>query len=89
MVKEYLPLLIGTAVFGGLFLFAWKQGYIAKLSAYVGETQQELKKCNWPSRDELANSTLLIFVVIGLLGVFTVVVDQVMITFVKALLKAS
>jgi preprotein translocase SecE subunit len=89
MVKEYLPLLIGTAVFGGLFLFAWKQGYIAKLSAYVGETQQELKKCNWPSRDELANSTLLIFVVIGLLGVFTVVVDQIMITFVKALLKAS
>jgi preprotein translocase subunit SecE len=88
-VKEYLPLLIGTAVFGGLFLFAWKQGYIAKLSAYVGETQQELKKCNWPSRDELANSTLLIFVVIGLLGVFTVVVDQIMITFVKALLKAS
>jgi preprotein translocase SecE subunit len=88
-VKDYLPLLIGTAVFGGLFLFAWKQGYIAKLSAYVGETQQELKKCNWPSRDELANSTLLIFVVIGLLGVFTVVVDQIMITFVKALLKAS
>ncbi len=88
-MKEYLPLLIGTAVFGGLFLFAWKQGYIAKLSAYVGETQQELKKCNWPSRDELANSTLLIFVVIGLLGVFTVVVDQIMITFVKALLKAS
>jgi hypothetical protein len=37
----------------------------------------------------LANSTLLIFVVIGLLGVFTVVVDQIMITFVKALLKAS
>ncbi len=88
-MKDYLPLLIGTAVFGGLFLFAWKQGYIAKLSAYVGETQQELKKCNWPSRDELANSTLLIFVVIGLLGVFTVVVDQIMITFVKALLKAS
>jgi preprotein translocase SecE subunit len=88
-VKDYLPLLIGTAIFGGLFLFAWKQGYIAKLSAYVGETQQELKKCNWPSRDELANSTLLIFVVIGLLGVFTVVVDQIMITFVKALLKAS
>jgi preprotein translocase SecE subunit len=88
-VKDFIPLLIGTAVFGGLFLFAWKQGYIAKLSAYVGETQQELKKCNWPSRDELANSTLLIFVVIGLLGVFTVVVDQLMITFVKALLKAS
>ncbi len=88
-MKDYLPLLIGTAIFGGLFLFAWKQGYIAKLSAYVGETQQELKKCNWPSRDELANSTLLIFVVIGLLGVFTVVVDQIMITFVKALLKAS
>jgi preprotein translocase SecE subunit len=88
-VKDYIPLLIGTAIFGGLFLFAWKQGFIAKLSTYVGETQQELKKCNWPSRDELANSTLLIFVVIGMLGVFTVFVDQIMINFVKALLKAS
>jgi len=88
-VKQYLPILIGTVFFGGLFLLAWKQGYVAKLSAYVGETQQELKKCNWPSREELMNSTLMIFVVIGMLGLFTIGVDQIMITFVKALLKVS
>ena len=89
IVKELLPVLIWTAVFGGLFVFAWKQGYVAKLSTYVGETQQELKKCNWPSREELIQSTLIIFAVIALLGIFTVCVDQLMIGFVKVLLKAS
>jgi preprotein translocase SecE subunit len=84
-----LPILIWTAVIGGAFLFAWKQGYIARLSAYVADTQQELKKCNWPSREELIQSTILIFVVIAALGVFTVGVDFITLGFVKALLKAS
>jgi preprotein translocase SecE subunit len=68
-------------------MVAWKLGYVAKLSTYVGETQQELKKCNWPTRDELMDSTLLIFVIIALLGFFTMGVDQLMILSLKALLK--
>ena len=74
---------------GAIFAFAWKQGHLARLTTYVAATQQELKKCNWPSRDELIQSTVLIFVVIGLLGVFTIASDWLVLSFVKVLIKAS
>jgi len=88
-VKEYLPFLIWFAVMGAIFAFAWKQGHLARLTTYVAATQQELKKCNWPSRDELIQSTVLIFIVIGLLGVFTMASDFVVTSFVQVLIKAS
>ena len=85
-MKDYFPIFVaGIGVV--LFMVAWKLGYVAKLSTYVGDTQQELKKCNWPTRDELMDSTLLIFVIIALLGLFTMGVDQMMILSLKALLK--
>ena len=85
-MKDYFPIFV--AVIGvALFIVAWKLRYVARLSTYVGETQQELKKCNWPTREELMDSTLLIFVVIALLGIFTMGVDQMMIWSLKALLK--
>ena len=88
-MKEYLPFLIWFAVIGAIFAFAWKQGHLARLAEYVTATQQELKKCNWPTREELTQSTVLIFVVIGLLGVFTMASDFLVLSFVKALIKAS
>lgn len=88
-MKEYLPFLIWFAAIGAIFAFAWKQGHLTRLTAYVAATQQELKKCNWPSRDELIQSTVLIFVVIGLLGLFTMASDFVVTSFVRELIKAS
>lgn len=88
-MKEYLPFLIWFAVIGAVFAFAWKQGQLARLAAYVTATQQELKKCNWPSREELIQSTVLIFVVIGLLGIFTMASDWIVLSFVKVLIKVS
>ncbi len=88
-MKEYLPFLIWFAAIAAIFAFAWKQGHLARLTTYVAATQQELKKCNWPSRDELIQSTVLIFVVIGLLGLFTMASDLVVTSFVKVLIKAS
>jgi preprotein translocase SecE subunit len=88
-VKDYLPFLIWFAVIGAIFAFAWKQGQLARLAAYVAATQQELKKCNWPSREELIQSTVLIFVVIGLLGVFTMGTDTIVGFFVERIIKPS
>lgn len=88
-MKEYLPFLIWFAVIGAIFAFAWKQGHLARLAEYVKATQQELKKCNWPSREELIQSTVLIFVVIGMLGVFTMASDWFVLSFVKWLIQAS
>ena len=88
-MKDYLPFLIWFAVIGAVFAFAWKQGQLARLAAYVAATQQELKKCNWPSREELIQSTVLIFVVIGLLGIFTMGTDQIVVYLVERIIKPS
>jgi len=61
-----------------VFGLLWWKGQIARLSAYVQETRVELEKCSWPTWEELKGSTLLVFLSIALLGIFTVVVDQVL-----------
>jgi len=81
----YIQLLVWVVAVGVAFAILWKNGYLARLSAYVSETRDELKKCTWPTRDELMQSTLLIAVVMGSLGVFTMAVDFVVLYVVKKL----
>jgi len=63
-------------VIGAVFAYLWWQGQIRRLAVYVQETREELKKCSWPTWEELKGSTVLIFVTTGLLGAFTVLVDE-------------
>ena len=86
MQKFWLQLGIGTLVVGGLFAFLWKQGYLTRLTTYISETRDELKKCSWPSREELWHTTVLVTLVFAGLGVFTVGIDLLVSTFVKSLL---
>lgn len=74
----YLGLLIWGAVIAGIFAFLWAKGYLVKMRNYVDETQEELKKCSWPSREELKGSTVVVMVTIAILGVFTVGVDWIL-----------
>jgi len=60
---------------GGVFAYLWRKGYLMRFSNYLQETKEELKKCTWPSVDELKGSTVVILVVILLLGGFTVGAD--------------
>ena len=62
-------------VIGGLFGLLWWQGQIQRLAVYVAETREELKKCSWPTWEELKGSTALITIMIALLGAFVVIVD--------------
>jgi preprotein translocase subunit SecE len=62
-------------VVGAVFGFLWYQGYLLKIRNYVAETQEELRKCTWPSWDELKGSTVLVMITMALLGLFTIVVD--------------
>ncbi len=62
-------------VIGALFGLLWWQGQIRSLAVYFQETREELKKCSWPTWEELKGSTALVIVSIALLGAFTVVVD--------------
>ena len=62
-------------VVAAAFGFLWSQGYLVKIRTYVAETQEELKKCTWPSWDELKGSTVLVMVTMALLSMFTISVD--------------
>ena len=70
--------LIWVAVVGVIFAVMWRQGQLKRLADYVAETREELKKCTWPTWDELKGSTVVVSVAILLMGAFTVVVDQIL-----------
>ncbi|MGY8652641.1 MAG: preprotein translocase subunit SecE [Verrucomicrobiia bacterium] len=43
----------------------------------MSETKEELRKCSWPTKQELKGSTAVVMVSIALLGVFTFVINEV------------
>ena len=65
-------------VIGAVFGILWWQGQIQRLAVYVQETREELKKCSWPTWDELKGSTVLIAICIFLLGAFCVLTDRIL-----------
>jgi preprotein translocase subunit SecE len=66
---------IWVVVVGALFAFLWRKGYLVRVSTYVAETREELKKCTWPTFEELKGSTVVVMITLALLGAFTVGVD--------------
>ena len=68
---------------GGIFALLWWSGNLARLTTYVQETKEELKKCTWPSWDELKGSTVVVMISVAILGLFTVGVDVVLAFFVR------
>src|SRR5687768_16335193 len=73
--NDYLWMIIWMVVIGAIFGFLWHRGYLVRMRNYIAETREELKKCTWPSIEELKGSTVVIFVSIALLGIFTVGID--------------
>ena len=57
------------------FAVAWWKGYLLQMSTYVQQTREELRKCSWPTWDELKGSTVLVGISIVLLGGFIIVAD--------------
>ncbi|MEK7675412.1 MAG: preprotein translocase subunit SecE [Verrucomicrobiota bacterium] len=78
MNKEYIKLLVWAVAVGVAFAFLWRKGYLTRLADYVAETREELRKCTWPTVDELKGSTAVVMVAMALLGGFTVGVDFVL-----------
>ena len=60
-----------AVIFGAL----WRMGYIARLSRYSQETKEELRKCTWPTADELKGSTMVVMITIFLLAAYTMGID--------------
>jgi preprotein translocase subunit SecE len=78
MSKEYIQLGIWVAIVVAAFVFLWRKGHLVRLSNFIQETREELKKCTWPTWDELKGSTVVVMVSIIILGAFTVAVDFVL-----------
>jgi preprotein translocase subunit SecE len=74
-VSNLVKLLIWAAVVGGLFGVLWWQGYLVQIRDYVQQTREELRKCTWPTWDELKGSTVVVTVSILLLGGFIMLSD--------------
>ena len=71
-------ILIWAVLVLAVFAFLWWQGHLQRLNTYVQQTREELKKCTWPTWDELKGSTVVVAISILLLGVFTVAADQIL-----------
>jgi preprotein translocase subunit SecE len=76
-MKELLPYTIAFVIALVAFIVLWRQGAFLRLSNYWNETKEELRKCTWPTWEELTGSTAVVIVSVGVLGGFTVGVDYV------------
>jgi len=68
-----------------LFVLALRAGYFLKISAYWAEMMEEMRKCTWPTWDELLGSTVLVTLSVAIIGGFTVGVDYLFSNIIKAL----
>ena len=60
----------------GLFAYLWFKGHLLAFRKYVMETREQLRKCTWPTRDELYQHTVVVLLSTLMMGVFTVLADQ-------------
>lgn len=74
MTKTLIWIGVVVAIFG----FLWWRGDLKRFAAYWQATREELKKCTWPTWEELKGSTVLVSLSILLLGGVTVVVDLIL-----------
>jgi len=77
-VSDLTKILIWVVVIGAIFAFLWWQGHLKRIATYVQQTREELRKCTWPTWAELKGSTVVVTISIALLGVFTVIADQIL-----------
>lgn len=84
-MKELLPIIIPVLVGFAIFVWLWRRGAFLRISGYFKETEEELRKCTWPTWEELKGSTVVVIVAIVLLGLFTVGVDMLVATIVQAI----
>lgn len=65
------------AVLIAVFALLWHKGYINSMAKFVAETREQLRKCTWPTMDELRQHIVVVMISSVLLGIFTVASDQI------------
>jgi preprotein translocase subunit SecE len=60
---------------------------LERTRTFFGEVKAELKKCAWPTRSELVDSTMVVVVSLVILGVYVGTSDFVVINLLKVLIR--
>ncbi|MBI1840672.1 MAG: preprotein translocase subunit SecE [Verrucomicrobia bacterium] len=74
-MNDYIKFGVGLGLLAVVFIVLWRMGHVARLSRYVSDTKEELRKCTWPSTDELKGHTAVVMVSIIMMAVFIVGID--------------
>ncbi len=85
-MRDYITLAIWVVIVGGVFAYLWRKGMLLRITAYVQETKEELRKCTWPSMAELRGSTIVVMITIALMGLFCICSDFVILKVVRGIL---
>lgn len=81
-------LIVWVLIIGGTFAYLWHKGHLMRLSRYVVETREELRKCTWPTWPELKGSTVVVMITILLLGLYIAGVDFAILKGIRLVLPA-
>ena len=79
-------LIVWVLIIGGTFVYLWRKGHLGRLTRYVAETREELRKCNWPTWRELKGSTVVVMITIFLMGLYVMGVDFVILKLIRGVL---
>ena len=63
--------------------------FIAKLRGFFEGVSEEMKKCNWPEREQLFESTIVVIVALIILSVYVAGVDQILLRAVNLITTGS
>ena len=58
---------------------------MTRIRRFIDESWSELKKVSWPTRDQVRNLTVLVFVISFVVGVYITVLDTIFRGFISAL----
>jgi preprotein translocase subunit SecE len=60
---------------------------LKRLKTFLSEVKIELKKCTWPTRQELFGSTMVVVISVLIIGVFVGLSDTVLMGLLRAVLR--
>jgi preprotein translocase subunit SecE len=61
---------------------------VARLTQYLRETGQEMKRVSWPGRQELKESTIVVLVTVTVIMVFLFIVDKTLDLGIKGIIQS-
>lgn len=61
---------------------------VTRVTQYLRETGQEMKRVSWPGRDELKESTIVVMVTVSVITVLLFVVDKILNFGIKGIIQS-